>query len=64
MKPTKKTTKLSLNQETVRQLSDKTLGDVNGGAAAGPKVMMFSGGPQCTAGLACTFNWSCTCGCK
>lgn len=57
---TKKKSSLVLNKETVRQLENEALDKVGGGA--GGKVA-FSGGPQCTGGIACTFNWSCSCGC-
>lgn len=63
MKPAKKTTKLALNPETLRQLSDSTLGDVNGARGAGPQPLQFSGGPMCTGGLACTMAMGCSRGC-
>jgi hypothetical protein len=65
MKPTtKKTSKLHLNQETVRQLSEKTLDGVAGAAGiGGPKPLEFSGGPMCTGGLACTMAMGCSRGC-
>jgi len=58
---------LVLNKETVKQLTGAALADVAGGAVpqqkTGQQVAEFSGGPQCTAGLACTFNWTCSCIC-
>ncbi len=59
---------LVLHKETVKQLTGVALADVGGGVAAPAnktvKVAEFSGGPQCTAGIACTFNWSCSCICN
>ena len=51
---------LALNKETVRQLENTTLDQVGGGQGK----LAFSGGPQCTGGIACTFNWSCSCACQ
>ena len=60
--------KLVLHHETVRRLSSPKLDNVGGGVAqiaGGPKtVAEFSGGPVCTGGIACTFNWTCSHGCK
>ena len=61
--------KLVLHHETVRRLSSPKLDNVGGGVAqnAGgprPTIAEFSGGPQCTAGLACTFALTCSVGCR
>lgn len=64
MKPkTRKVGKLTLNPETVRQLSDNTLDGVGGGVGTAPQPLEFSGGPMCTGGLACTMAMGCSRGC-
>ncbi len=67
MKETKSRKGLVLNKETVKTLTGAALAEVGG--AAGPqqktvKVADFSNGPVCTGGIACTFNWSCSCVCN
>jgi len=61
--------KLVLHQETLARLSSPKLDKIAGGApgGAGPQVRTiaeFSGGPVCTGGIACTFNWTCSHGCQ
>ena len=63
MKPKIKTQKLALHQETLRQLSERTLGDVGGGA--GPKpIGVFSDGRLCTGDPFCTGVLTCSFRCK
>jgi hypothetical protein len=58
--------KLALHPETVRRLSSPKLDHVGGGV--GPikigTIAEFSGGPQCTAGWACTMAMGCSVGCR
>jgi hypothetical protein len=60
--------KLVLQHETIKRLSSPKLDDIAGGVVqigGGPRtVAEFSGGPVCTGGIACTFNWTCSHGCK